>query len=371
MFISDRVLFYKGKKYLLLRPMRNFLLFVLFSFSVSAFGQSVDDDQKMHLMRNRPFPKDTIWPKLSTVYYDDYSNQLGLFLQAKHKTTNVIITDRLSDSRFDYSPKNQLYLGPGFTYKLIGNGLSLSFGLLNNKDKGEPVKRIDIYVNFILKKVVFDFGFRFYQNFTLKNSADYSMGSSGGDYVRPDIKTIYMGVGGVYVLNHEKFSYRATFTQTAIQKKSAGSLMLGAQVFLQGMMGDSSIFPSSAGLPNVTSNSSVYLGLTAAYAYNFVFEKYYFLAMALSSTLELGKAVTLLNHNERYTNHYPILHLQPRIVLGINKPKWYFGASIRRDYYQQLFKPDDSRFDFVFNTVTFKVFYGHRFNWLSRKQLRE
>jgi len=353
--------------------MRSYLLIVLFSYSINAFGQNLVNDNREGLMKHRDFPKDTIWAKLSTIYYDDYSNQLGLFLQAKHKTTSVIITDRLSNSRFDYSPKNQLYLGPGFTYKLIGNGLSFSFGLLNNKDDGEPIKRIDVYVNLILKKVVFDFGLRFYQNFTLKNPSDFLTGSSGSiqNYIRPDIRTVYMGVGAVYVLNHEKFSYRATFTQTAIQKKSAGSLMLGTQVFLQGMMGDSSIFPSAAGLPNVTSNSSVYLGLTTAYAYNFVIKKHFFLALSLSSTLELGKAVTVLNHTDRYTNHYPILHLQPRIVLGINKPKWYFGASVRRDYYQQLFKPDDSRFDFVFNSATFKVFYGHRFNWLSRKQLRE
>lgn len=323
------------------------------------------------MMRYRAFPRDTIWPKSSNDYYDNYSNQLGLFLHGKYKTTRLLIKDKESGKTLDYSPKNQLFIGPGFTYKLIGNGLSLNFGFLSKDDEKEPTKRIDIYVNIILKKVVFDFGFRYYQNFTLKNPGDYSLSSlsTNETYVRPDIRTLFMGMGAVYVLNYKKFSYRAAFTQTAIQKKSAGSFMFGSQISLQGLVGDSSIFPASAGLPEVTTHSSLYLGFTTAYAYNFIIKKHYFMALTLASSIEFGKAVTVINHNDRYNNRMPIIRFQPRAVVGINKQKWYLGGSVSGDYFIQLFQPSDSRFDFKIRSANVRLFFGRRFNWLSRKQL--
>jgi hypothetical protein len=341
------------------------LFFFLISFSIIAQDSSLVPEKKM--MRYRDFPRDTIWPKNSNDYYDNYSNQLGLFLSGKYKTTNVLIKDHLTGKQLDYSPKNQLYLGPGFTYKIIGNGLSASFGFLNGDQGSEPTKRTDLYVNIILKRFIFDFSYRYYKNFTLKNSSDYNLGDQ--PYVRPDIQTVHLGMGMVYVLSYKKFSYRAAFTQTAIQKKSAGSFMFGTQISLQALQGDSSIFPQSAGLPEVTGRGSLYMGLTTAYAYNFIIKKHYFIALSLATAIEFGKVVTMLNHAEKYTNHTPSMHFQPRVVAGINKPKWYLGMSIVGDYFMQTFVPDDTRFEFRIRSGNIRFFVGRRFNWLSRKQL--
>ena len=355
-----------------LQTMKTSIIIIFFFLAISVFAQSPSSDNNEE-MKNRPFPKDTLWAKKSNDYYDDYSNLLGLFLQAKHKSTNFIIKDRFSGKTLDYSPENQLYLGPGFTYKIIGNGLSMNFGFLNKTQGGEPTKRIDLYVNLIMKKVVFDFGFRYYQNFTLKNAEALYSGSNNTNkaYIRPDIRTLYMGMGAVYVLSYKKFSYRAAFTQTAIQKKSAGSFMFGSQLFLQGVVGDSSIFPKQTALPEVTTHSSIYLGFTVAYAYNLIIKKHYFMALTLSSSIEFGKAVTVLNTGDRYRNRLPILHLQPRLVAGINKPKWYAGVSLMRDYFVPIFTSNENQFEFSFRSGNVRLFYGMRFNWLSRKQLKE
>lgn len=352
-----------------LRSMKRglFLFFILLIGGVQLNAQV----QKEGMMKHRNFPNDTIWPKQSTDYYDDYSNQLGLFLQAKYKTTRVLIKDVSTGLKLDYSPKNQLYLGPGFTYKFIGNGLSLSFGFLNNEDNNEPTTRLDLYVNFMMKRIVFDFGLRYYKNFTLKNSSDFFTGPNNDSYIRPDISTSFIGVGGVYVFNYKKFSYRAAFTTTAIQKKSAGSFMVGTQIFLQGLRGDSSIFPNVTNLPAVTSHSALYVGYTMAYAYNFIFKKGYYLATSLSTTIEFGKAVTVINHDEFYGNRYPTMHIRPRIVAGVNKPRWFLGASMNNNYFVQLVQNGKYPVDFSFRSSNFKLFFGYRFNWLSRKQLRE
>ena len=295
---------------------------------------------------------------------------MGLFIQSRYKTTRILIEDKIAGITLDYSPENQIYIGPGFTYKFIGNGLSFNLGLFND-DGDEPVNRVDIFVNLMLKKIVFDFTFRFYKNFTLKNPDDLNLPADVSNYVRPDIRTMQLGIGGVYVLNHRKFSYRAAFTQTAIQKKSAGSFMFGAQVFLRGLLADSSIFPSTLGFPEVTGNSSLYVGLTASYAYNFIIKRYYFLALNLASSVEFGKAVTILDQGQTYSNHYPVLSIKPRLVAGINKPRWYLGIAANKDYFVQLVRPDDDRYTFLFRAGSFRIFYGHRFNWFSRRQIRD
>ena len=147
--------------------------------------------------------------------------------------------------------------------------------------------------------------------------------------------------------------------------------MFGTQVFLRGLMADSSIFPYSAALPDVTGNSSIYVGLTASYAYNFIIMKHFFIALNLSSSIEFGKAVTVLDFGELLSNHYPILHIKPRLVAGINKPKWYFGVTTTKDYFVQLLRPDDDRYTFLFRSGSVRVFFGHRFNWFSRKQIKD
>jgi len=347
---------------------RGLLLFLLLLIS---FNQLFAQDAREGLMKHRDFPNDTIWPKKSTVYYDDYSNQLGLFLQVKYKTTRILIKDVKSGKKLDYSPENQVYLGPGFTYKIIGNGLSFSFGFLNDKENKEPTTRLDLYVNFMMKRLVFDFGLRYYKNFKLKNPSDFLLGQNNENYIRPDIATVFLGVGGVYVFNYKKFSYRAAFTPTAIQKKSAGSFMVGTQIFLQGLSGDSSIFPAVTNLPAVTSHSTLYVGLTTAYAYNFIIKKDYYIALSLSSAIEFGKAVTIINHDEYYSNRYPTMHIRPRISTGINKPHWYLGVSMNKNYFVQLVQNGKYPIDFSFRSSSFKVFFGYRFNWFSRGQLHD
>ncbi len=349
-----------------------FLFLLLFSFKVTiaALQAFTINDSLMQ----KSFSKDTIWPKYSSNYFDDYSNMLGLFIQAKQKKSWFKITNPVTNDVIDYSPKNQVYMGLGFHYKLIGNGLSLNFGFLQyDKDEKDKTSRLDMHVNVIFKKLVYDFDLRYYKNFSLKNPEDVFPDSIniGQEYIRPDIQTAFLGVGAVYVFNYDKFSYRAAFTQTAIQKKSAGSFMLGSQIFLQGLKGDSSIFPSNSkfsNLPLVTIHSSLYIGLKMAYAYNFIIKKHFFVALTLASALEFGKSVSELEDGEVFPHYKPILHLQPRASIGLNKPKWYVGASYNRDTFLDLSSSEYKELVYSFRSENFRLFFGMRFNWLSRKK---
>ena len=73
-------------------------------------------------------------------------------------------------------------------------------------------------------------------------------------------------ISGYWAFNYKRFSYPAAFTQSWIQKKSAGSVMLGA------MYNSSTMFldESNWDLLNVKDSEMRTLAVGAGYAYNFV-----------------------------------------------------------------------------------------------------
>ena len=332
------------------------------------------DSNKLEAMG---YPKDTIWPKSINNYYDDYSNMLGLFLYAKQKYSSFGIYDISLDKTLLYSPNKQLNMGFGFNYKWLGIGIAFNLGFVNNDDElYGKTKRLDWQTNIYTSKAVFDFYLQNYEGHYIENPQQVFSGWKNGDapYIRPDLRTVSLGLSGMYVFNHKKFSYKAAFMQTAVQKKGAGSFLLGASFFVQGIEGDSSIFPKGSdfdSLPPVIAHSAIYFGLRTAYAYNFIIAKHYFASISLAAALEFGKTANKLDDESVYVSWNPIIHLQPRMAFGYNKPKWYAGFSFVRDSYFEGSNRDVSDYEFSFKSGNFRLFAGMRFNWLSRKELMD
>ncbi|RLD67959.1 MAG: hypothetical protein DRI84_01075 [Bacteroidetes bacterium] len=357
------------------------LLFFCFLVLANVLNLSANTDSSLFTpsikdsVETGKLPRDTIWPKSSSDYYYDYSNMLGLFLYAKQKYNSFTVYDPLSKTTLEYTPNKQLNMGFGFHYKWLGIGIALNFGFVNNDDDAYgKTTRLDWQSNMYMKRAVFDFYLQYYKNFYLENPQNVFSGWKGDNkpYVRPDIASASIGLGGMYVFNYQRFSYKAAFLQTAIQKKTAGSFLLGAQVFYQELEGDSSLFPSNTDfdtLGPVISHSALYFGLVSAYAYNIVVLKHYFISLSLSATIQFGKTASMLETGEIYGGYMPVLHFQPRVAVGINKVKWYAGASFVRDSFVEITDGNASEFNFSFRSGNFRIFLGRRFNWLSRKEL--
>lgn len=325
--------------------------------------------------KNIEIPKDTIWPKHSSLYYDDYSNMLSLFLYAKQKYNSFSIDDPNQSSSLRYSPNKQLNIGFGFMYKWIGIGIGLNLGFVNNDDDlyGKTT-RMDWQTNLYLKKMVIDFYLQLYQGFYLENPEDIfpDWNKDYEPYIRPDITTAAFGLSGLYIINNKRFSYKSAFFQSAIQKKSAGSFLIGGNFMMQGLTADSSIFPVNstfAHLPNVVQNNGLYFGALGAYAYNFIIRKHFFVSLSLSTTIQFGTSTVTHDDGESNSFNLPIFHLQPRIALGINKVKWYAGFSAVQDSYFELENNDNKPYTYNLNSGNFRIFLGRRVNWLSKGQL--
>jgi len=320
-----------------------------------------------------PIKKDSLKPISSSPYYDDYSNKFALFLYAKQKYNSFSIYDPISTKVLYYTPNEQLNMGFGFHYKWLGIGIAMNFGFINHDDDiYGKTKRLDWQTNVYMNKAVFDFYFQYYENFYIDDPKNTFTGWTGGDkpYVRQDVASGTLGLSGLYVFNHKKFSYKAAFVQTAVQKKSSGSFLLGGKVFIQGVGADSSLFPANSdfdSLPQLQKHSAFYFGLISAYAYSFTIKKYFFISLSLSATVQAGKVYNELENKNLYVEWVPVIHLQPRIAIGYNKPKWYAGFSFVRDSHYEVSQKDND-LEFSFHSGNFRLYAGMRFNWFSTKK---
>jgi len=317
-------------------------------------------------------PSDSVFPKVQTAYYDDYSNMLSLFLYAKQKYNNFGVLNDSLNKTIIYSPNTQLNVGFGFNYQWLGIGIAFNLSFINNDDeKYGKTSRLDWQTNIYGNKAVYDFYLQSYKGFYLKNPTEVfpSWGKNQANYIRPDIETIALGLKGLYVFNNKRFSYKAAFMQTAVQKKSSGSFLLGASYFVQYITADSSFFPSNSyfgDLPDVVSHSSLYFGVNTGYAYNFIFLRNYFVSLSFLASIEAAKISSVFVDKTETVRWAPVVHVQPRIALGYNKPKWYAGLSFVRDSFFEADELEHDDYDLFFRSGNFRVFAGMRFDWLSK-----
>jgi Domain of unknown function (DUF4421) len=128
-------------------------------------------------------------------------------------------------------------------------------------------------------------------------------------------------------MNAEKFSYQAGLLQNEWQKKSAGSLLYGGEIYYGAIFGDSSLVPTLAdpdiemlGLDKFHFFS---IGPGVGYAYTFVYKEHYFLLGSATINLALrfsNEISTTLHQQASYWGFRPnyILHAGA----GYNGNKW-------------------------------------------------
>ena len=346
-----------------------FIIIICVSDIVNASTLIVSDSSHQALSQT----KDSI-VSIAENNIEDYSDKLALFLYAKNKFSQFGIYNKTINKRIEYSPNEQLNIGFGFNYKWLGIGLAFNFSFVNNdNDKYGLTKRLDWQTNVYLKKFVIDFYLQYYKGYYVQNPHEVFPEWKEGDdmYIRPDITTATLGFGAMYIFNHKKFSYKSAFLQTAIQKKSAGSFMMGGHLQLQSIQADSSILPEKSVFedqPPAVAHRALYFGIITAYAYNFIIKKHYFASLSLLANLQLGSAKTKLEDGTIYSGFVPVFHLQPRIAIGINRPKWYAGVSFVNDVITELYNEENKDWALSFASGNFRIFMGYRFDWFEKKK---
>nr|NQU93929.1 DUF4421 family protein [Bacteroidota bacterium] len=270
--------------------------------------------------------------------YIEYSPKiLVIRMFTSTKYLNFEIADNALKERLIYKPNENQVLGIGFMYKWVGVNLGFTMPFMNSDDETYgKTKYLDLQSHIYLRKGTFDIYLQRYKGFYLENSGDMIVNWPGEEVymIRPDIRAHTFGINYHHFFNYKEYSYRASFVQSEVQKKSAGSFILGINADYAFLEGDSSIIPDNVSYENFYQNrhfskgSLLNVGAGFGYTHTFVIWKRFFISLSLNGGLSLG--YTRLHKSEQNTVDYRIgynANAAGRFAFGYNHNKWYVGFS--------------------------------------------
>lgn len=234
-------------------------------------------------------------------YIEDHTNDLTFRLFGSRKYNYFDIIDRGHDDQVLYRPNTPFNVGFGFNYKFIGINLGFNLPFINDDKKYGKTRSLDLQTHLYLRKVVLDFYGQSYRGYYLANSRGLLNGFAPGDPlpVRPDLRNLNLGLSMQYIFNDRRFSYRAAWLQNEYQKKSAGSVLLGVDLFGSRMKGDSGLIPHNISRADFFNNINFYrtgvvsLAPSVGYAYTYVYKGHWFATASI--TASAGVNYTVLN----------------------------------------------------------------------------
>jgi len=229
------------------------------------------------------------------------------------------------DQNYDlvYQPNTTFNMGIGATYKFATLNIAVGFDFLN-PDKGQgKTKYLDLQFHSYGRKIMMDMFGQFYDGFYLSPKGKAT--SSDSYYVRPDMFVMELGGSAQYVFNNKRFSYRSSFMQNEWQKKSAGSLLAGMEIFYGQSRFDSTAIPTVINQEVASNNykkmTFVEAGPNVGYAYTFVMKEHFFLHASLTVSADYGS--TEIKGNEivsRGSGFSP--NTSVKLAAGYNSDVW-------------------------------------------------
>jgi hypothetical protein len=163
-----------------------------------------------------------------------------------------------------------------------------------------------------------------------------------------DLKLSLLTITGYYAFNYHHFSYPAAFTQSYIQKRSAGSWVVGL-TYQGGRLKTTDDAPADMVKTRVTMNS---IAVGGGYAYNLVAGKWLFHASAMPSLIVFND-INIKENGVKHDGktHFPEVITNTRAAIVYNFSQKYFAGST-----------------FFFNTTLLgdNDEYSHQTKWRAR-----
>ena len=298
--------------------------------------------------------------KYDSTYYVSYESMLTSRFYFSKKYTSLKFRDNGENYNLTYRPNTTLNMGIGATYKSFTLNLAYGFGFLNpERGKGET-KYLDLQFHTYTRRFVIDMFGQFYRGFFLTHNSTNSPDTEY--YLRPDLSVNQIGASVQYILNHRKFSYRASFLQSEWQKKSAGTFIFGVEAYGGKIVADSTIIPTRVNPEeakrSITELRFFELGPNAGYAYTLVIKKHFFLTASASVSLDFGQN-TVFDQSGTVKSSGMSPNSFFRVFGGYNSSR----MAISIIYVTNSVRLSTESFDrrTILNTGNFRVNYVYRF----------
>ena len=300
----------------------------------------------------------------------DMSHKLALYANTISKFHNIEMKNIETTDKLKLKPNGQTNVGLGFNYKWLGLGVSFSLPFMNKDDEiyGET-KRFDTQLNIFSRWFGIDAHLQYYKGFYLENPKDFQDWNEEFYPQIGDIEALSLGIAAYYFFNNKNFSYKAAFTRTQIQKKSAGAFILGGFYNLDIALAPSSFVPSQLNNPNLANDfdinaySTAIIGLSIGYTYTFVVKRFF---INLSLVPGFGARVVKLwaEGTEHKISPSISASITSRVAIGYEGKHLYWGLNIINT--TNSYKHEE--YEISSSTGNVKLYIGKRFNFSSRRK---
>lgn len=304
-----------------------------------------------------------------TTYYIFFPESItGRFYFSQKYTAFYMKSKTAKD--IHYMPNTTLNMGVGATYHNFSLNLAYGFGFLNQDDNKGDTKYLDLQGHFYKPKWATDFYGQFYKGYHLTPEG-FAAPIDKDYYYRPDVKVTLIGLSQYRIFNSTKFSYRAALIQNEWQKKSAGTLLAGAEAYYGVIKGDSGLVPKSIE-NNYTQNginkiNYFSIGPGVGYAYTLVALKHLFVTASLTGNLNFSYATEYNgdNKNNKFSIN-PVARF--RVAAGYNSRSWNVSANWIADHLP--FRGNDTENKYELHTGNYRFIIAKRFATGERLQKR-
>lgn len=260
--------------------------------------------------------------QIDSVYYVTFPDQLTTRVYTSRKYTALEVRDRVAGQTIRFEPNSTLNMGLGATYNGLTLNLAYGWGFLNpDKGSGET-KYLDLQAHAYPKNLVIDLFGQFYRGYYV----DLRENNSFQDpyYISPSMRVRKYGANVQYLFNGDKISLRAAFLQNEWQLKSAGSPLLGFEMYGGVVKDDQAIIPIGF-LDDESRNFDMsryfQFGPNAGYVHTFVILKHFFITGYASTNISLGQQKLFFESTS--DNRWAInSNLFLRGFVGYNAARW-------------------------------------------------
>lgn len=219
-------------------------------------------------------------------------------------------------SSSELSTDNKATLSVGAIYRGIAAGIALNPAKLSGRNKDYELN-LNIYTN----RMSLDVSYQMSKTL----SGDFKSEDRVVHLERGMVDMKVLNLAGYYTFNHRRFSYPAAFTQSYIQKRSAGSWLAGFS-FQGGRMENPRY--EDLGIPQLRT----YVGnfaIGGGYGYNFVGGKRWLLHLSAMPTLIVVNRnnITVDGERRKVGYHFPEMIFNEHMAIVYNISPRYFLAT--------------------------------------------
>jgi len=356
---------------------RVFVIIVIFFIGItSLFAQNEKKSDVEKFRRTIPNLFLAQHDKFDTTYIENHSYKFLLRFYGINKF-NYLFFSHNNSPRIILSPNRRDNVGFGFNYLWLGINFAFNLPFINNdNDTYGETERMDCQMYIYGRKSVFEMFLQYYKGFYITNPEVINPNwNSSMNYPQlPGALQLSLGASYNYVFNSEKFSYKAAFIQNEIQKKSAGSPLLGMSLSLFGITNSSnSLIPNniralmqsqgmlsldSSEIRRVNYNS---IGIMGGYAYTLVVKKRLFISLSVEPGIGYGWVITEKKSKNRERKEWVSPNLTGRFSCGYNMDKYFLVFA----YYVDTEAFRDDKNVTAFSLGYWKISAGVRLNWFK------